>query len=133
MADALRDVGYTVHEEVQGLATQGSIRRIDIIAIKQNSAYILDPTIRFETHVEQPQEVDKEKREIYEPTIPHYKSKYHLTHIEVVGLMIGTRGTITSHFARTSHKLGLNNKILIKIAISAIKGSLTILRNHLYS
>ena len=133
MADALRDVGYTVHEEVQGLATHGSIRRIDIIAIKHNSAYILDPTIRFETHVDQPQEVDKEKREIYEPTIPHYKSKYHLTHIEVVGLMIGARGTITSHFAGTSHKLGLNNKILIKIAISAIKGSLTILRNHLYA
>ncbi|KAJ4431642.1 hypothetical protein ANN_20241 [Periplaneta americana] len=57
-------------QEVQGLATQGSVRRIDIIAIKNNSAYIFDPTIRFETHADQPYEVDSEKKRIYEPTIP---------------------------------------------------------------
>ncbi|KAJ4440134.1 hypothetical protein ANN_08272 [Periplaneta americana] len=80
LAEALKEVGFTVHQEVQGLATQGSVRRIDIIAIKNNSAYILDPTIRFETHADQPHEVDSEKKRIYEPTIPFYKNKYSLLH-----------------------------------------------------
>ncbi|KAJ4447688.1 hypothetical protein ANN_09696 [Periplaneta americana] len=69
LAEALKEVRFPVHQEVQGLATQGSVRRIDIIAIKNNSAYILDPTIRFETHADQPHEVDSEKKRIYEPTI----------------------------------------------------------------
>ncbi|KAJ4433976.1 hypothetical protein ANN_16295 [Periplaneta americana] len=70
---------------------QGSVRRIDIIAIKNNSAYILDPTIRFETHADQPHEVDSEKKRIYEQTIPFYKDKYSLSHIDVIGLMVGAR------------------------------------------
>ncbi|KAJ4443171.1 hypothetical protein ANN_04821 [Periplaneta americana] len=65
---------------------------IDIIAIKNNSAYILDPTIRFETLADQPHEVDSEKKRIYEPTIPFYKDKYSLSHIDVIGLMVGARG-----------------------------------------
>ncbi|KAJ4427524.1 hypothetical protein ANN_25172 [Periplaneta americana] len=73
LAEALKEVGFTVHQEVQGLATQGSVRRIDIIAIKNNSAYILDPTFRFETHADQPHEVDSEKKRICEPTIPTAK------------------------------------------------------------
>ena len=132
LAAALRDVGFIVHEEVQGLATQGSIRRIDIIAIRNNTAYILDPTIRTETHAEQPHEVDMEKRAIYEPTIPYYKEKYHLSTIEVVGLMVGARGTIPSHFAETCKKLGLSSFIIKSIAVSALKGSVLLLRHHLY-
>ncbi|KAJ4445274.1 hypothetical protein ANN_07075 [Periplaneta americana] len=91
LAEALKEVGFTVHQEVQGLATQGSVRRIDIIAIKNNSAYILDPTIRFETHADQPHEVDSEKKLIYEPTISFYKDKYSLSHIDVIGLMVLAR------------------------------------------
>ncbi|KAJ4431161.1 hypothetical protein ANN_19756 [Periplaneta americana] len=99
LTEALKEISFTVHQEVQGLATQGSVWRIDIIAIKNNSAYILDPTIRFETHADQPQEVDSEKKRIYEPTIPFYKDKYSLSHIGVIGLMVGARGTIPSFFA----------------------------------
>ncbi|KAJ4426176.1 hypothetical protein ANN_26985 [Periplaneta americana] len=84
LAEALKEIGFTVHQEVQGLATQGNVQRIDIIAIKNNSAYILDPTIRFETHADQPREVDSEKKRIYEPTIPFYKDKYSLFHIDVI-------------------------------------------------
>ncbi|KAJ9590644.1 hypothetical protein L9F63_016315, partial [Diploptera punctata] len=48
---ALRDYVYTVYEEVHGVATNGSNRRIDIIAFRPSSkiGMILDPTIRFET------------------------------------------------------------------------------------
>lgn len=132
LAEALKEVGFTVHQEVQGLATQGSVRRIDIIAIKNNSAYILDPTIRFETHADQPHEVDSEKKRIYEPTIPFYKDKYSLSHIDVIGLMVGARGTIPSFFVNKCKNLGLTHSIVKEIAISALKGSVQILRNHLY-
>ncbi|KAJ4447060.1 hypothetical protein ANN_09049 [Periplaneta americana] len=132
LAETLKEVGFTVHQEVQGLATQGSVRRIDIIAIKNNSAYILDPTIRFETHADQPHEVDSEKKRIYEPTIPFYKDKYSLFHIDVIGLMVGARGTIPSFFANKCKNLGLTHSIVKEIAISALKGSVQILRNHLY-
>ena len=118
---------------MQGLATEGSsVRRVDIIAIKNKSAYILDPTIRFESHAEQPLEVDTEKRNIYEPTIPFYQEKYHVSQIEVIGLMVGARGTITSFFARKCKILGLKTGLMNEIAISALKGSIRILRNHLY-
>ncbi|KAJ4450711.1 hypothetical protein ANN_02141 [Periplaneta americana] len=132
LAEALKEVGFTVHQEVQGLATQGSVRRIDIIAIKNNSAYILDPTIRFETHADQPHEVDSEKKRIYEPTIPFYEDKYSLSHIDVIGLMVGARGTIPSFFANKCKNLGLTHSIVKEIAISAHKRSVQILRNHLY-
>ncbi|KAJ4439981.1 hypothetical protein ANN_08112 [Periplaneta americana] len=121
MAEALKEVEFTVHQEVQGLATQGSVRRIDIIAIK-NSAYILDLTIRFETHADQPHEVDSEKKRIYEPKIPFYNDKYSLSHIDVIGLIVGARGTIPSFFANKCKNLGLTHSIVKEIAISALKG-----------
>lgn len=135
LAESLREKGFVVHEEVHGLASQGGTRRIDIIAFMRGSSkgYILDPTVRFETHAQQPLEVNEEKRAIYVPTTPYYKSKYHLNDIEVIGLMVGARGTIPSFFAKTCRKLGINNQTLVKIANTALKGSVHILKNHLYS
>ncbi|KAJ4449899.1 hypothetical protein ANN_01305 [Periplaneta americana] len=116
----------------KGLATQGSVRRIDIIAIKNNWAYIFDPIIRFEAHADQPHEVDSEKKRIYEPTIPFYKDKYSLPHIDVIGLMVGARSIIPSFFANKCKNLGLTHSTVKEIAISALTGSVQILRNHLY-
>ncbi|KAJ4446821.1 hypothetical protein ANN_13519 [Periplaneta americana] len=56
-------------------------------------------TDRFETHADQPHEVDSEKKRISEPSIPFYKDKYSLSYIDVIGLMVGARGTIPSFFA----------------------------------
>ncbi|KAJ4430209.1 hypothetical protein ANN_22419 [Periplaneta americana] len=128
LAEALKEIEFTVHQEVKGLATQGSVRRIDIIAIKNNSTYILDPTIRFEIHEDQMHEVNSEKKQIYEPTIPFFKDKYCLSHIDVIGLMVGARGTITSFFANKCKNLGLPHSIVKEIAISALKGSVQILK-----
>ncbi|KAJ4427439.1 hypothetical protein ANN_25061 [Periplaneta americana] len=96
IAEALRKKGLTVHEEVHGISQEGSCRRIDMLAILpgSTSAYIIDPTVRSEAQEQQPAEVHAEKCRIYEPTVPFYSEKYHLTSIEVVGLMIGARGTI---------------------------------------
>ncbi|KAJ9585608.1 hypothetical protein L9F63_002597 [Diploptera punctata] len=134
MAEALRDFGYTVYEEVHGVATNGSNRRIDIIAFRPSSkiGIILDPTIRFETHSGQPEEVDSEKKAIYEPTINYYKDKYQLDSITVTGLMIGARYTIPGFLAKFWNSLDLDRVYLSRIVIAAIRGSISILRNHIY-
>ena len=67
IADELRSKNYDVFEEVHGLATNGSTRRIDIIALPPNSniGYIIDPTVRFEKYKGQPEEVNEEKKNMY--------------------------------------------------------------------
>lgn len=133
LARALKEKGYEVHEEVTGTAENGSIRRIDIIAIDKNSrsAFIIDPTIRYES--EQPAKVDKEKKDIYIPTVNYFKEKYDCNKIEVIGLFIGSRGTISKIFCEFANKFKLKKKTLLEISTTTVKLSISILRNHLYS
>ncbi|KAJ4450977.1 hypothetical protein ANN_02412 [Periplaneta americana] len=121
---------YTTYEEIHGIADTGSHRRIDIITFKpgETKGYILDPTIRFETHQNQPEDVNIEKRRIYEPSIPYYKTSYKLMDIEVIGLMVGARGTITKQFVSFCHKFGVPTTTIKEISIIALQ----ILRRHLY-
>ncbi|KAJ4449195.1 hypothetical protein ANN_00592 [Periplaneta americana] len=60
----LKSNGYTTYGEVHGIADTGSLQHIVIITFKpgETKGYILDPTIRFETHQNQPEEVNPEKR-----------------------------------------------------------------------
>ncbi|KAJ4436694.1 hypothetical protein ANN_16826 [Periplaneta americana] len=196
IATALRNKGYSVYEEVHGISSEGNNRKIDIIAFKPPSleGYIIDPTVRIESHEHQPEDLfiiywvilrrcinisvmQKEVNIEYPPvterilhtfitanvapkktnfkyfdhnhntfqilltvkrngsmnqTIPFYKDKYSLSHIDVIGLMVGARGTIPSFFANKCKNLGLTHSIVKEIAISTLKGSVQILRNHLY-
>ncbi|KAJ4445421.1 hypothetical protein ANN_07226 [Periplaneta americana] len=61
-----------VYEEVHYVASNGSHRCVDIIAVNRNknAGYILDLCIRYETCCDQHLEVDKEKKQIYEPNVP---------------------------------------------------------------
>ncbi|KAJ4452293.1 hypothetical protein ANN_03813 [Periplaneta americana] len=90
LASALRGKDYQVEEDVHGLSTNGSTRRFDTIAIptRPTSGFIIDPTVRMETYENQPAEVHQD---IYDSTVPYYKETYHLTSIEVIGLLIGAR------------------------------------------
>ena len=135
IADALRKWQYEVHEEVHGISQDGSCRRFDIIAITPGSStgFIIDPTIRNESHKEQPEEVHSEKCRIYDPTIRFYSEKYGLTSITVIGLMVGARGTIPQLFVKFCRQFHLHNDFIYNISLAAIRGSLAILRNHLYS
>ncbi|KAJ4442291.1 hypothetical protein ANN_12159, partial [Periplaneta americana] len=100
IATALRKKFLDVEEGVFCLATNGSSRRIDIIAYSQttNKGYIIDPTIRIETGSSQPEDVNQEKINIYLPTVDYFKAKYQLEDIEVIGLLIGARGVIPKFF-----------------------------------
>ena len=135
LAQALRETGFTVHEEVHGLSDNGSTRRIDIIAYKDNSlGYIIDPTVRFESSAKQPEEVDQEKKNIYEPTIPFYKMVYNLQHIEVIGLLVGARSrpTILGKFGNFCETFHLPKSLANDIALTTLKSSINILRIHLH-
>ncbi|KAJ4429892.1 hypothetical protein ANN_22096 [Periplaneta americana] len=58
LESALPGKDYQVEEEVHGLSTNGSTRRIDLIAIptRSTSGFIIDPTVRMETYENQPTE-----------------------------------------------------------------------------
>ncbi|KAG5862564.1 hypothetical protein JTB14_030433 [Gonioctena quinquepunctata] len=75
IADELRK--KKVHEEISCVAIDGSTRRVDIIGQNRENktGYILDPTIRYEIS-DTPEEVDMEKKTIYESTIPYFTDKY---------------------------------------------------------
>ncbi|KAJ4435546.1 hypothetical protein ANN_18162 [Periplaneta americana] len=58
-ASIRQNASYEVYEEVGCVSSDGSTRRADIIIIdrQKDKGVILDPTIRFEMHEQQPQEV----------------------------------------------------------------------------
>jgi len=123
-----------VYEEVPCIAEGGSTKRIDIIAIDPDrNALVIDPTIRFELSNSQTEEVDREKKSHYEPTIPDLKEKFNLESVEVIGIMIGARGTIPKFFEDFRRRFNLPKQINTSIVDSVIKDSVYILRNHLYN
>ncbi|KAJ4438389.1 hypothetical protein ANN_14334 [Periplaneta americana] len=132
IAEVLRKKGLAVHE-VHGISQEGSCRRIDMLTIPpgSTSAYIIDPTIRFEAQEQQPAEVHGEKCRIYEPTVPFHSEKYHLTSIEVVGLMFGARDTIPRLLVSFCKTFQLNNDFIHDVSLTAIRGSLAVLKYHL--
>ncbi|KAJ4450526.1 hypothetical protein ANN_01953 [Periplaneta americana] len=115
IAEALRNRSFEVHEEVHCVASEGGgIRRADIVALdKTNSkGFILDPTVRFEMSQTQPSEVNKEKQQIYDPTIPYFREKHQMEGTwEVHGLMIGARGTIPRSTVNTTKTFGIHDII----------------------
>ena len=77
--------------------------------------------------------VDKQKREYYEPCIPDLKLAYNLEEVFIIGLLIGTRGTIFTVFENFRKKFGLSKQLSKDVAVAAVKGSCQILHNHLYN
>lgn len=134
LANALREKKWQVLEEFQCLSSNGSIRRVDIIAYDEQSrnGYIIDPTVRYENDVNQETEVNEEKKRIYEPCVADIQAKVKLKNIEVIGLFIGARGTITTHLKDFCTKFKIPNSIVEEIAIEAVRGSCRIYNNHIY-
>ena len=111
IASSLAEKNWEVHEEIHCVAENGSTRRIDIIAIDKvkRIGYIIDPTVRFETSIDQPSQIDQEKKNIYEPTANFFKSTYNLKCIAVIGLLVGCRGTIPQSFQQFCTKFNMGN------------------------
>lgn len=135
IASALKQKKFEVFEEVSCIADGGSSRRIDIIAIdrNKNTAIILDPTVRCESGAEQPNEVHLEKCKIYEPTIRYFQDFYNIQNITVMGLLIGARGSIPKFVVTALKNLGLGKELFLDLALLSLKGSIQIVKNHLYN
>lgn len=135
IATSLKDK-FDIYEEITCIGDNDSNRRVDILALNKNNkqiGYILDPTIRFERSKNQPTEVDREKKAIYEPTINYFKNKYKINEIEVIGLFIGARGTISKFFKDFAQRFGIPSKTVKLLARETLKLSVHILKHHLYS
>ncbi|KAJ4450375.1 hypothetical protein ANN_01796 [Periplaneta americana] len=115
--------------------TPSRLTRIDIIAYSQitKKGYIIDPTMRIETGNSQPEDVNKEKINIYLPTVDYFKAKYQLEDIEVIGLLIGTRGVIPKFFESFRKTFELPQTLTADIISSVLKRSCQILSHHIHS
>jgi hypothetical protein len=134
IADAMSKVGWKVLQEVE--CTGNGSRRVDIIAYNQvtKKGIILDPTVRMEQNdTNQPESVNREKKAIYDPCIPYFKEKLGLEDIEVIGLYIGARGTISKFFLDFMKTHGLISSLIDDIVISVLKKSVQICVHHLFS
>jgi hypothetical protein len=75
---------------------------------------------------------DIEKRSIYEPCIPYFLSSYNLKEVEVIGLLVGARGSIPAYFVKFCKRFKLSSSFIYNIVLLALKGSIAVFRNHLY-
>ncbi|KAJ4441157.1 hypothetical protein ANN_11008 [Periplaneta americana] len=123
IAAALRNKGWIVEEEISCLAENGSTRQVDILAYNADTkqGIIVDRTIRSEVECHQSAEVHLEKKSIYEPTVNYFKLKYALIHVEVFGLLIGTRGTIPAFFEEFQWQFALPTSLRDDIVIMVVQ------------
>lgn len=137
IATTLRKAKWEVYEEVHCLAENGSTRRADIIAIDRRNqrSLILDPTVRFEKDDQQANNVNDEKKSIYNPCIPHFSERYkmNINTWEVKGLLFGARGTSFKLTKTILLSLKFSNEDINKICLMVLRDSLSILHNHLYN
>ncbi|KAL1446241.1 hypothetical protein WDU94_000578 [Cyamophila willieti] len=136
IANELRQMGWTVDEEISCVSTDSSTRRCDIVARNADSSQvlILDPTVRFETGLSQAEDVNNEKRSIYEPCVQDLGRRYNIEDekFKVKGLLFGARGVIPSSTFKFLRDLGIPAKSIIDIGLKILKDSIRILNIHLF-
>ncbi|KAJ4448116.1 hypothetical protein ANN_10128 [Periplaneta americana] len=113
-----------------GNEAPGSLKASDVNIVGRDG-YIIDPTVRFERQKSQPENVNREKNDIYVRIIPYFMDKYGLQQIEVIGLMVGARGNIPGFFFQTWQRFGIQRNAIDDIVLTALRGSIFLLRNHL--
>lgn len=139
LSELLRPKGYDCFEEVYAIDTEGRSRFSDIIAIdsKSRNAFIIDPTVRYETSdTEQDSKIQSEKREIYEKCIPFYKEKYSASFGKlkwsVRGLWFGSRGTVGKSVIDFFNEFNLDISKLNQITEDILVDTIRIIKNHVY-
>jgi hypothetical protein len=134
IAAAMTKKGFVVHEELGCTAVDGQKKRVDILAYNPatKQGWIIDPTVRFEIGLSQPADVDIDKKQHYDPCVPDLKTRYDLDAIEVIGLLVGARGTIPRFFVNFLKRFNLPKSLAHDITISVLKDSAQIVSNHIY-
>ena len=137
LAGLLEAKGFTCDLEVSCQDQNGTGRRIDIFAYKQGSrkAYMIDPTVCYETNDDLDTEVQAEKDRRYRGCIQDLKWKYRrydLQEIEVIGLWWGARGTVSKGVLSFFNRFQLDKKELPDMAVKTLKASLRMLHHRIY-
>ena len=137
ISSLLRKSTLEVYEEVHCISEDDSNRHVDIVAIDRNEkkAVIFDPTIRFKQDIQQAKAVDKEKRRLYLPCIPHISESYKANNYEweVRGLLFGARGSSYKYTRHILTKFKVTKTKIKDICIKILKDSIGILHNNLYN
>ena len=137
LADELKIMSWHTLREDRTQTTSGDSRFTDIVAIdeKKKIGYILDPTIRWEKHLNQADEINTEKQNHYIDTIPNYKERFPTIETwEIIGLFFGARGVIPKFTVNVLEKqFKIRKEKMKEILLIIIKGSLRILHHHLYN
>ena len=133
----LQAQGLVCIDEATCVDKDGSSRRVDILAFdpKSDRAYIIDPTIRFETNEDLDDVVKKEKERIYRGCIRDLSKRYQQygkCYFEVIGLWWGARGTISKGVDAFFGRFNLDKKALPDIAELVLVASLRMLHHHIY-
>lgn len=137
----LREKGFLCYEEVHCLdSDEGNRHRttrnrfIDILALEPNSdrAYIIDPTVRYETNDDLDTIVEEEKKRIYESCSDFLRTKYpNYQSFEVIGLWFGARGTIGRSALDFFNRFHLPKSHLTDLAEQIIISSIHIIYHHI--
>ena len=140
LADLLREKGYECYDEVYAVDTEGRSRFSDIIAFdpKSTKAYIIDPTVRYETNdPDQDQKIHQEKKEIYEKCIPFYSEKYlssyGVRNWIVQGLWFGSRGCLGRSVIEFFKEFKIDSVKLREISELILVKTISIINNHIYN
>ena len=137
LADLLKDKGYQCMIEAQCIDGQGRNRFVDILAVKPGSptAFIIDPTIRWESNQDVGALVQVDKEEKYTSCGPDLRRRYKELgnkECQVIGLWVGARGTISTQMVAFFDRFGLDRKLLPEIAESVMVDSVHMLHHHIY-
>ena len=138
IADLIRSKGLRAVDEAPCRDAHGSMRRVDILAIDERcrKAYIVDPTVRFETNADVDKAVREEKQRIYESCIPDLKERYGHDgdyEYEVLGLWFGARGAVGQSVLDLFERFDLPKDRIAEIAVRVISDSVRIIHHHIYA
>ena len=139
ITELLREKNYECYEEVYAVDTDGASRFSDIIAFdpKAPKAYIIDPTIRYETNNrEQDKDICEEKTAIYNKCIPFYSEKYSSfgpREWTVKGLFFGRRGSYGESVINFFNDFKLDKAKLKDISELILVKTIHIINQHVYS
>lgn len=140
LTELLQGKSFECFQEVYAIDSDGRSRFSDIIAFDSKScnAYIIDPTIRYETSDnEQDSKVQTEKKLIYEKCIPFYQEKYGETfgkrNWSVRGLWFGSRGSVGKSVLEFFRDFNLDATKLSEITEEILIRTIQIIKSHIYS
>ena len=135
LTSLLRGRGLDCYEEVQCTDKDGSVRKIDIVAFEPGSerAFIVDPTVRYETNGDIGQEVQKEKERLYAScakSLNDLFGQHGRREYRVFGLWIGGRGTIGIEVEKFFEHFRLSKRVLPELAEMVLSASIRMLHHH---